>query len=242
MTLHQAGNYMHELKRRAYLEAMGIATYVSRGQRAGSAPTTKLRVVKRSPIRPEISAEPNRLEAAVGSGPGAVQMPRVDVVFQPKSSPASAAPVAHVTSGETTVVEFNITALTAGGWLWLEELPSGQALLRDQVLLVQAMAQALGWGGGKPEISQFKWPIHTNRQLDLGEDAARASLGGFILRKFDQEQCQGLVLLGAACQRWVPLDSLAGVKHRVCAVGTAEMLHNPLLKKQAWRDLLSTVG
>ena len=233
---------MHELKRRAYLEAMGIATYVSRGQQAGSAPTTKLRVVKRPLATPEIVSEPGLEAVSSSSGPRSIQLPRVDTGLPPKKTRFAAVPTAAVASGTTAVVEFSITALTADGWLWLEELPPSQALMRDQVLLVQAMARALGWGGGRPDVSEFKWPIHTNRQLDLDEDAARAGLGGFINRKFEQQQCRGLVLLGAACQRWVPLDSLEGVRHRVCSVGTTEMLRNPLLKKQAWRDLLSSVG
>ena len=43
--------------------------------------------------------------------------------------------------------------------------------------LVEAMARALDWGSGKPEISTFNWPIHTNNQLELGEDAARGGFG-----------------------------------------------------------------
>ena len=36
---------MNELKRRAYLDALGIDTYVSRGQLGGAAPTRRLAIV-----------------------------------------------------------------------------------------------------------------------------------------------------------------------------------------------------
>jgi hypothetical protein len=138
--------------------------------------------------------------------------------------------------------QFSLVAITAGGWLWLEEM-GGMPLATEQVQLVQAMAQAIGVAGNtrqektRPEVAHFEWPIHTNRQVDLGEEAARASVAGFIGRKLEQQQCRGLVLMGEACKARVQLEQLD------CAlvattVSSAEMLDNPLLKKQAWRDLL----
>jgi hypothetical protein len=233
LTGKHAGNFMHELKRRAYLDAMGIATYVSRGQRSNAAPTTKLFVVRHVVARDGSLAEPARL-----AGPVATQMFDVDLPREAKQTP----PVAGVAAGhESNAVEFSVIAFMTGRWLWLEELPPQQALMRDQVLLVQAMARALGWGSHKPEISQFNWPIHNNSQLDLGEEAARASLGSFVNRKLESESCRGLVLLGADCQRWVPQDQ-PGVGQRVLTVSTSDMLYNPQQKKQAWRDLLPYAG
>ena len=139
-------------------------------------------------------------------------------------------------------------------------------LARDQVQLVQAMAYALAGVGGvegqaatgaadvgvaqpsvaqpfaaqpfaaQPDVTHFRWPIHTNQQLDLGEEAARASVAGFVGRRLEQQQCRGLVLLGQACKARVPLEHLG-----VSSVGTyssAEILANPQLKLQVWRDLL----
>jgi hypothetical protein len=218
---------MHELRRRAYLDAMGVDTYLSRAQLPGAAPTKKLVVVK--------------AVEALEETPATIQMPAIDLSPQSKgvrkvpSEKESEKPESH------PAVEFSVTTFRTGQWLWLEQLPRQQALMRDQVLLVQAMAQALGWGSGKPDISQFNWPIHNNTQLALGEDAARASLGGFIMRKFENESCRGIVILGTDCQRWLPEGFLENGL-QIATVSTSDMLHNPPLKKQAWRDLWPHAG
>ena len=126
--------------------------------------------------------------------------------------------------------------------MWLEEM-GGMPLATEQEQLVQAMAQALAVAGNtrqekkRPEVAHFDWPIHTNAQLDLGEEAARASVAGFIGRKLEQQQCRGLVLLGEASKARVRLEQL-DCPLVASTVSSAEMLDNPLLKKQAWRDLL----
>jgi hypothetical protein len=119
------------------------------------------------------------------------------------------------------------------------------------VWLVKAMAQALasyaeysdeedaaggGLGAVQVDVAQFDWPIHTNQQLDLGEEAARASVAGFVGRKLQQHQCRGLVLLGQACEKWVPLGQLQ--VRSVATISSVQILARPELKREAWRDLL----
>ena len=88
---------------------------------------------------------------------------------------------------------------------------------------------------GPAEVSQFDWPMHNNRQLGLGEDAARASLCGFVGRKLESG-CRGLVLLGKAGAARLSLDQIGAVAV-VQTSSTAEMLSSPQLKKQVWKDL-----
>jgi hypothetical protein len=136
-----------------------------------------------------------------------------------------------------------LTAIVAGDWLWLEELAG--PLTTDQVRLVQSMAQALllcheSRGDEvkpavRPEVAQFDWPIHTNHQLDLGEEAARASVAGFVDRRLGQYGCRGLVLLGQGCVQRVPRQQISVVT--VSTVSSVEILAQPALKQQVWRDL-----
>ena len=226
---------MHELKRRAYLDAMGIATYVSRGPLPGAATTTKLAIARRSVLQPDSGSFPQQLQPLVNTA-AAAQMPSVDL---PKQTGASSPQVVVQKIQENAsipAVEFGLTAFVTGRWLWLEELPRNEALMRDQVSLVQSMARTMGWGSGKPDISTFNWPIHNSSQLEQGEAAARAALGGFISRKLDTLQCRGLVLLGANARHWFPSERFEA---SVCiaTLSTADMLRDSLLKKQAWRDL-----
>jgi hypothetical protein len=134
-----------------------------------------------------------------------------------------------------------LIAIVAGDWLWLEELPD-TLLSTEQVRLVQSMAQALLLSQGqesaavtKPDVAQFNWPIHTNHQLDLGAEAARASVAGFVARRLEQHGCRGLVLLGQPCVQRVPLTEMT--IRSVSTASSAEILASPSLKRQVWCDL-----
>ena len=241
---------MNELRRMAYLEAMGIPGYVSRSQLPGAATTRRLTVVSSRPCEPAGMPIPTE---AIAPGPAEIPVPRVDSV--PRTAARAAVSAGLVSPAE--VPHFSLAAVVSGGWLWLEEL-DGMPLAREQVQLVQAMARALERVTGqasaippdaarpsaarpnaaRPEVALFDWPIHNNRQLDQGEDAARAGVAGFVGRKLEQFQCRGLVLLGPACASRLPLERLDGVLVG-STVSSASMLAEPGLKKQAWLDLQS---
>tara|TARA_R110001599_G_scaffold353463_1_gene592966 strand:+ start:9660 stop:10361 length:702 start_codon:yes stop_codon:yes gene_type:complete len=226
---------MDELTRTRYLQALGTDSYISRRQLPGAAATRRLAIVQSSP-RPLPQAVP-ALAESVARGPSVpVKMPRLEAdsaVAAPEAAPGRPVDL------KRNDPEFSLVAIHCGGWLWLEE--QGDAgLLSEQLLLVQSMAVALGMTKGdadkRASSARFDWPIHKNRQLDQGEDAARSSVAGFIQRKLEQLCCQGLVLLGRECEGRLALDQLDCA--RVArTVSTAQMLRNPLLKQQAWRDL-----
>jgi hypothetical protein len=220
---------MHELSRMAYLDALGIDSYVSRAQLPGAAATRRLAIV--------IAPSSQQLTAGVIPEP---------LLSQPQPvRPVAVSVQANASSQQgEPVPRFSLTAIVAGDWLWLEELAG--PLTTDQVRLVQSMAQALllcHQSPGvevkpavEPEVAQFDWPIHTNQQLDLGEEAARASVAGFVDRRLGEHGCRGLVLLGQACVQRVPRQQTSVVT--VNTMSSAEILAQPALKRQVWRDLL----
>ena len=224
---------MHELSRMAYLDALGIDSYVSRAQLPGAATTRCLAIVT--------APSSQQLPAGVIPEP---PLPRPALVAQlARSAEVSVQASGSSRQGEP-VPRFSLTAIVAGDWLWLEELAG--PLTTDQVRLVQSMAQALllcHQSPGvevkpavEPEVAQFDWPIHTNQQLDLGEEAARASVAGFVDRRLGEHGCRGLVLLGQACAQRVPRQQTSVVT--VNTMSSAEILAQPALKRQVWRDLL----
>ena len=223
---------MNERSRIAYLDAMGIDTYVARVQLPGAAASLRRPVMPRTPAPPE---SPTSLLREVIPAPAAVTPARVSAESSPPTMEASDQGRPH-----DPVARFSLAAVVAGQLLWLEELQDSP-LSAVQVQLVQAMAQALGAGDEKPEVSQFDWPMHNNQQLDLGAGAASAALTGFIGRKLEQQTCRGVVLLGEQCRLRVPLDQL-GAATVVATVSTAQMLGEPRCKKQAWRDLQALRG
>ena len=224
---------MHELSRMAYLDALGIDSYVSRAQLPGAAATRRLAIVTAS----------NRQELVASVIPESLRS-RTSLVAEPARSAKVSAEASGASPQSEPVPRFSLTAIVAGDWLWLEELAG--PLTTDQVRLVQSMAQALllcHQSPGvevkpavEPEVAQFDWPIHTNQQLDLGEEAARASVAGFVDRRLGEHGCRGLVLLGKACGQRVPRQQISVVI--VNTMSSAEILAQPALKRQVWRDLL----
>jgi hypothetical protein len=220
---------MNEVRRNAYLDAMGIATYVARGQLPGAAPSLRRAVLPPASV-PAPPVLPTTLlrEAA----PGAAEP---IALSDPALPPKTGTEAGDQRPPGGAVVRFSLAAILAGGLLWLEALQDGP-LSAEQVQLVQGMARALGASDEKPQVSRFDWPMHNNQQLDLGEGAASAALAGFIGRKLEQQACHGVVLLGEQCRQRVPLDQL-GAAIVVSTVSTAEMLVDSRRKREAWRDL-----
>ena len=224
---------MNVLRHTIYLQAMGVDTYVSRRQLPGAATTQRLAIVPSSPVPLPATATP-------------VQMPRIEPAsIAAPVVPAGAAP----REGRLSPLRFSLAVITCGGWLWLEEL-EGEVFSAEQLHLVQAMARAMGrlaageaGDDGEPaaQATQFDWPIHNNLQLDQSEDAARSSLAAFIQRRLGQSGCRGLILLGPSSAQRVPVDQLDDRRYQRIA-STAAMLLDPLLKKQAWRDLRRLAG
>ena len=229
---------MHELRRRAYLHTLGIDSYISRAQLSGAAPSQRL-IVVRQPLAAEIpvkvnpSAKGRAPLIAVELGAAAAEKP------QNNSTTASLAQEVPEKTQSVSIPTFTVAAIACGGWLWVEEL-SQPEISRDQVHLVKAMVRALGLPDNNLEVSRFDWPIHRNAQLDLGEEAARASLSGFVQRKAAQEKCRGMVLLGDACQKRLDSQQL-GTSRCVNTISSAQMLVSPNLKKQVWQDLQAMV-
>ncbi|MCB1689868.1 MAG: hypothetical protein KDI33_15335 [Halioglobus sp.] len=239
---------MNELTRMAYLDALEIDCYVSRTQLPGAAVTRRLAIV---PTPVEKADAPDRVKSPDVPDKTATPLQpegfsRPDFGLGDRKKTAAAEPLREASPGGEPLPRFTLITIVAGNWLWLEEL-GGMPLATEQVQLVQAMAQALAFcseaGTGeatasqatKPDTAQFDWPPHTNRQFDLGEEAARAGLAAFVSRRMEQFGCRGLVLLGESCAQRVPLSQMS--IPAVTVASSAQMLVDPALKRQVWRDL-----
>lgn len=101
-----------------------------------------------------------------------------------------------------------------------------------------AIARALEHGAGEtaePVVTQFDWPLHGNRQLDLGADEAAVALSSFLERRLDEQACVELMCLGqAAAERVAPLALSCPVRR---LPATRALLSAPLRKRELWREL-----
>ena len=225
-----------ELRRRAYLHALGIDQYVSRADLPGAAPTARLALRQ---LAPDANLAPR--------AGGDTRMPESPVIPPARSANKTAQgvtaepvrPVERATPASRPE-RFSIAAVRAGGWLWLEDIGT-MPLATEQVHLVRAMATALSGVAATSEVAQFNWPMHDNAQLDQGAEAAGASLGSFILRQLEDGACVGVVLLGESTSKRLGATRL-GSSPLVATRSTREMLEQPVLKRQVWQDLKSHAG
>jgi hypothetical protein len=233
---------MNELRRMAYLEAMEIDSYVSRTQLPGAAVTRRLAIVPTTaePLAADTVPHLADVSSDAGSRAQPAGFTRPDFDLGARKNHPESEPPPQAAPGAAVVPRFSLSAIVAGRWLWLEEL-HGMPLATEQVHLVQAMAHALAMSCGadipvsKPEMAQFDWPLHSNRQLDQGEESARAGVAAFVSRRLEQCGCRGLVLLGQSAARRLPLSQLEVLC--VNTASSAEILANPTLKRQVWQDL-----
>jgi hypothetical protein len=224
-----------ELTRRRYLDAMGITAYLARGTLPGAAPVQRLAVRQReSAALPPIVEPAPVVASAVAERPAAVPTRRVVAVADGGKPPPQLV-TDHRRREPRDQTRFSLAVLFAGGLAWLEDL-QGRALANDQIALVLAMARAVSGHADLQGNVQFDWPPHYNQQFDLGPDAARASLAGFLERQLEQRGCRGIVLLGEGHTALVPGERFPA-QRLVRTASSADMLADHRVKRRVWLDL-----
>jgi hypothetical protein len=228
---------MHELTRLAYLDAMGIDSYVPRGPLPAAAQSRRLRVIRRAlpGLDSELSTKPAAAPPANVSAQLKASLSAPAVPSRAGGTPTDSEP-AVISPAAVDMPVFSLAAVGLGGWYWLDEIPPGRDLGPEYLQLLQAIAAALGMEVGQPVFEQFNWPLHTGTRLDRGEQAARGGLAGFLVSRFERYQPAGVILLGEMEQGWFDRELLT--PHRIVATVSAwKMLREPALKRQAWTDL-----
>lgn len=228
-----------EIARLRALQAMGITPLVARRGLPGAAPSRhlRLRAAASAPARGRDSEAP---PASAAAGPSATTAqalrdslsPRGEKDAAPPATPAASAP-----SAGASTEQFHLAVVQAGDRLWVEDLHAA-VLAREQVDLIAAIAAALlhpEMPSNRPRVAQFDWPLHGNRQLDLGADEAAASLASFLNRQLDERGCIELMCLGDAATARLRGLTLACARRDLPS--TRELLAEPLRKRELWAAL-----
>lgn len=216
-----------ELRRRSYLDAMGVVTHISRMPLPGAAPTRKL-------FRRESLKTPDVQDSALESA-NVVLKGRIDVKLdasKPQPETAAKPQVKRELKEQVKAAPFSVMLAVTGDCLWLEEIPH-RSVNQHYTALLSAIAAALSLPA--PRWLQFDWPIHTNAQLGLDEQAARQMLEGYLGRQWTQFASQRLVILGDKTRR--RLSDMQLPENVVFTQSAWDMLSNPALKPMAWREL-----
>lgn len=202
-----------ESRRRAYLTAMQVVSWLPRTELPFAAPS-----------RPELlqALEP-LVEAPVAQAPVAntvvqplarpaervkIEVPRpTPTVARPASKPveeADAAPVA-TKAPQVPPPRFALQLLRAGRCLLLVELPTGEAFQsRDPAyLLLKDMLRAAGLPDSPQIVGEpVRWPLLARGTLDQGPEAARDFVQGFLSARLEDAPCVCLWLIGLPAVRF----------------------------------------
>ena len=149
-----------------------------------------------------------------------------------QESTADSASTTNAGRAEASVA-FQLLIVSAGPWLWLEQLDDA-LIRREQLQLVQGMARAITEGDLALTHLQFDWPLASHAHLPRHAEAARESVAGQLRRLAREQQVRGFILMGSACRQWV---SAPPALSSLQIPSTLAMLADPALKREAWRVL-----
>ena len=251
-----------ELRRRAYLDAMQVASWLPRVELPFAAPSRPELLVAFEP-EAEVAAPP-AVQAKV-SAPAAApaasavvarERPRIEV---PKPGTASKAsePVAEQTSAApaprerpTPPPRFALQLLRAGSCALLVELPTGEPFQsRDPAyLLLKDLLRAAGLPDAPQIIGEpVRWPLLVRGNMDQGPQAVLDFVQSFIgARLEEQEPCACLWLIGLPAIRFAG-DADAEAYNRELQVeelgaawalpGLELLMDEPERKRELWQAM-----
>jgi len=217
-----------ESRRRAFLDAMQITSWLPRTELPFAAPSRPelLQLIEAeaepAPVieleRPTAQPAPAAPKSvtvtpAVAASPAAdairVAMPRI-AVPEPKK------PVAKASEAQVAAVEqkasvppprFALQLLRAGNVLLLVELPTGESfqsrdpayiLLKDLLRAARLPDKPQQVGDGEP----IRWPLLHSGSLDQGVEAARDYVQGVVAAELEEMGCACLWLIGSPALRF----------------------------------------
>jgi hypothetical protein len=205
---------IEELRRRAYLSAMQVVSWLPRVELPFAAPSRPELLqaepeptpvepppAEQAPVVPETTA-PTRPKIEVprpGAQPRQAAAPSVvETAEAPDQARAKAAPAAPP--------RFALQLLRAGACAVLVELPTGEALQgRDPAyLLLKDLLRAAGLPDSPQLIGEpVRWPLLARGNIDQGPQAALEYVQSFVgARLEEQEPCTCLWLVGLPAIRF----------------------------------------
>ncbi|MBT8768771.1 energy transducer TonB [Metapseudomonas boanensis] len=247
-----------ELRRRAYLSAMQVATWLPRVALPFAAPS-RLELLDAAPaVLLEDTPAPSEVPAAQAA-PAAEARPKIEVprpgstqrqAVQPEAEPSAAADAPPAKAEVVPPPRFSLQLLRAGNCLLLVELPTGEAFQsRDPAyLLLKDLLRAAGLPDSPQLIGEpVRWPLLSRGNMDQGPDAARDFVQGFVAaRQEEQGECACLWLVGQPAIRFAgEADSEAvNLELQVEGLGAAwalpgleQLMDEPQRKAELWQAM-----
>lgn len=203
-----------EQRRRAYLDAMQVVTWLPRTELPFAAPSRPELLVL--PVEPEAVGGPAEPAAAApASAPvartPAAERPKIEVP-RPTSAPRQAQPQVEEQEPAQEPARvaappprFALQLLRAGDCLLLVELPTGQPFQsRDPAyILLKDLLRAAGLPDSPQLLGEpVRWPLLMSGNLDQGPQGALEFVQSFVAARLEQQACACLWLVGLPAIRF----------------------------------------
>jgi len=257
---------LNEPRRRAYLTAMQVVSWLPRTELPFAAPSRPELLAPLPEFEDEVVGTSQSIAAAQGSPEAAVATPPVvtRTIDRPKIEvprPSSAVkPAAKATADEEAAPavakapvvpppRFALQLLRAGSCLLLVELATGEPFQsRDpSYLLLKDMLRAAGLPDSPQIIGEpVRWPLLVRGQMDQGPEAARDFVQGFLYARTEEEPCTCLWLIGLPAIRFageVDAESynlefqVEGLGSAWALPGLELLMDEPQRKADVWRAM-----
>ncbi|HWR80291.1 MAG TPA: energy transducer TonB [Pseudomonas sp.] len=254
-----------ELRRRAYLNAMQVTSWLPAQVLPFAAPSRIQLLAADLPAEPApdlpagqaSSAQATATVAPISQPPVSAMQAlraRLDQAQPPAASMPPVLPAvledSPVSTPAAAVPRFSLQLYRAGACLLLVELPTGEAFQsRDPAyLLLRDMLRAAGLPDSPQLVGDpVRWPLLAGGNLDQGPDAARDFLQGYLVARMeDQPGTACLWLVGLPAMRHageVGADmyhrelQIEGIGSAWAVPGLELLMEEPPLKAPLWQAM-----
>jgi hypothetical protein len=260
---------LNEPRRRAYLTAMQVVSWLPRTELPFAAPSrpellAPVPQIEEAPapvIQADAPRAPERDAPSVTPTPVArtVERPKIDIPrpsSAPKPKPVQEEEVAPAVVKAPVVPppRFALQLLRAGSCLLLVELVTGEPFQsRDpSYLLLKDMLRAAGLPDSPQIIGEpVRWPLLVRGQMDQGPEAARDFVQGFLYARVEEQPCTCLWLIGLPALRYAAETDAESynLELQVDGLGLAWalpglelLMDEPQRKADVWRSMRQLMG
>lgn len=229
---------LDEVRRQAYLQAMGVDQYVPRSILQGARPLNRceyqaciqehsLNAVEDSVV----SATSVALKSSpIKHDPDAIEQPLVD-----ESQPFASKP----NQPTLPIVEpFHLAVITIQNRLLiLDECPRLISDSHEYRQLLQNILRALGLTFDRLNVQSFQWPVVKGTRADHSEQAVREALRAYIYRRLKQANVHQLLLMGDKPANYVLDAWVSDEWPAIRTLSASRMLTEPEHKRKLWQQL-----
>ena len=251
-----------ETRRRAYLDAMQVATWLPRTELPFAAPSRSelLQPLAEAEVAQSMTAAPAVAETLADQAPAPTapparpEKPQLRVAMpEPKKPALTTAQEAEPEQAKPVEPppRFALQLLRAGNILLLVELPTGESfqgrdpayiLLKDLLRAARLPDKPQQVGDGEP----IRWPLLHRGSLDQGSEAARDYVQGVLAAELEQMGCACLWLVGLPALRFageVEFEScyrelnIEGIGPALAMPGLEHLMEQPGSKAELWKAM-----